>query len=699
MLASVIYLNNISAFINNSTMEKIHGDEKVCIANIANHINYNKNYLRSLSLTVKRTAALSGTFETDDLLRERVRFTEFDDIVYISSQQWNDSQLSYAAFGEQGKKCVEKSLGGEPVISDIIVPPIGATAPRVIFATPVKDSGKVTGVLVATYMKKTLDKFMNDRMVFTIAGSYCYIVQQDGAILASTKRDARSSGIINIHNVISASEDPITVKNMRTLFDDMRVGRSGSFRYWEDSDRILSYAPVGINGWYLLTSVPFSALSDQAKAMLLLSFLLILAVLMALLMLGLYIFKELEDSFNVIESANEEISFLYNAVSGGIVSARQVGEDWEIVNANDGFYRTLGYTRDQFKEKVKFFTDVICAPTREDAYDSIVRQVKENGRIKFDICTVTYAGEKKWVRFEGQESRAKYDQRTMLGILTDIDSEKKALEAAVDSSMRDSLTNLWNKASTEKLISERISNLPQGEQGVFILLDIDNFKNVNDSLGHLFGDAVISELARSLRTIFRDTDIVGRVGGDEFVVFMSGIKDMALTKRKIDEVHNIFRRTFKNKGRTYPVSCTIGFTLYPEHGTTYEELMDNADTALYIAKRSGKDTDLCYCEADGKQIAKPAPLTAFYADERPEDAAAQKNFRDNIAEYILKIFYEYNDTDKSMDLLLDFVGNSFNVGRIEVATFSDDASRVSAVYEWCKDGVASTFDQRQNIPS
>ncbi len=133
----------------------------------------------------------------------------------------------------------------------------------------------------------------------------------------------------------------------------------------------------------------------------------------------------------------------------------------------------------------------------------------------------------------------------VVGILSDIDEQKRKLQTAEESAMKDPLTQLYNKVSTKALIEEYIS--ANQNQGAFMMLDIDNFKRVNDTLGHLYGDAVLSELAHTLKSLFRDTDIIGRVGGDEFVVFMTNINELAVIRTKAERILSAFKRPFRTE--------------------------------------------------------------------------------------------------------------------------------------------------------
>ena len=122
---------------------------------------------------------------------------------------------------------------------------------------------------------------------------------------------------------------------------------------------------------------------------------------------------------------------------------------------------------------------------------------------------------------------------------------------------------------------------------------MDDFKHVNDTLGHMFGDDVLCCVAKRVLGCFRHTDIVARYGGDEFVVFVNGISRMDLEKR-LQQLCNMFRYPYRNEEISYKISGSLGAAMFPEDGRTYQELLDRADSALYAAKERGKDQFVLY---------------------------------------------------------------------------------------------------------
>ncbi len=157
----------------------------------------------------------------------------------------------------------------------------------------------------------------------------------------------------------------------------------------------------------------------------------------------------------------------------------------------------------------------------------------------------------------------------------------------------DLLTGVLNKLATESKIKEYISANPDG-QGTLILIDVDNFKKINDKMGHAFGDEVLRNLGLRLKTLYRATDIVGRIGGDEFVVFLKDISDMEIVEREARKLEIFFRDFEVGEYTKYSVNASLGATIYPVDGRSFEELYKNADDALYYVKQNGKNKLVFY---------------------------------------------------------------------------------------------------------
>ncbi|MEG1847550.1 MAG: GGDEF domain-containing protein, partial [Lachnospiraceae bacterium] len=130
-------------------------------------------------------------------------------------------------------------------------------------------------------------------------------------------------------------------------------------------------------------------------------------------------------------------------------------------------------------------------------------------------------------------------------------------------------------------------------QALLFLIDIDNFKKINDTMGHAFGDEVLKTIGAKLKMEFRKSDICGRVGGDEMLIFLKDIEDGRL-QCEAERVIAIYKNFGVGEYVKYTVTASIGAAVYSRDGKTFEELYKAADQALYRAKRNGKNQLMFY---------------------------------------------------------------------------------------------------------
>ena len=178
----------------------------------------------------------------------------------------------------------------------------------------------------------------------------------------------------------------------------------------------------------------------------------------------------------------------------------------------------------------------------------------------------------------------------------------------------DLLTELLNKISTENKIKEYLSGEGKDKTCMMCVLDIDNFKKINDTMGHAFGDEVLATLGKRIRTEFRVTDIIGRTGGDEFIIFLKDLKDDSIIEREAGRVAGFFKDITVGTYTRYSPTASIGAAIYPRDGVDYESMYKAADTALYKAKKRGKNQLAFFSEAteedklEAEKAGKPKPI-------------------------------------------------------------------------------------------
>ena len=183
----------------------------------------------------------------------------------------------------------------------------------------------------------------------------------------------------------------------------------------------------------------------------------------------------------------------------------------------------------------------------------------------------------------------------ILVVMRDI-SSKKAIEKKIHHlAYHDSLTDFPNRRSFMNQLRNEMLDRNKTKYSMSILfIDLDNFKNVNDQLGHDIGDSILKNAADNIRNAIRPTDLAARMGGDEFIVMLKSVKDQEETNEIVKRILSNFRSNFKVEGEDYLVTCSIGVANFPEHGESAEELIKNAANALSRVKDGTKNDFLIF---------------------------------------------------------------------------------------------------------
>lgn len=280
----------------------------------------------------------------------------------------------------------------------------------------------------------------------------------------------------------------------------------------------------------------------------------------------------------------------------------------------------------------------------------------------------------------------------LLGLITDIDDLKRAALSLKEQAERDALTKLLNKSSTQLLIAEHMTDREPNTLSAMMILDLDNFKAVNDGYGHLYGDTVLAEIGGSLRKLFRAHDIVGRIGGDEFLIFLKDIPNEQMLRERCSLLLLTFRELFERFVPDLEVSCSIGVSLAPQHGTTYNELFRHADAVLYQIKKNGKN-DFGFYDPVRTNASTGGVSTISRIDSDEQPGMADNSF----VYYVFRSLYDSSDVEKTVDELLEYIGQELNVSRTYIFENSEDNLSCSNTFEWCNEGITPEKEFLQNV--
>lgn len=205
-------------------------------------------------------------------------------------------------------------------------------------------------------------------------------------------------------------------------------------------------------------------------------------------------------------------------------------------------------------------------------------------------------GKPSWVRFEMHVTKDPHNDDLLAFIyFKDIDRQHREMERLKELAKRDQMTGLYNHDTTIDLIKQYLSADGTEGQHALLVIDINRFKAVNDRYGHLQGDLIIVDVAKRIQSVFRRDDIVGRVGGDEFMVLIKNVSAYEMVEKKICELEEATHFVFKNSTTDAEIGCSIGMALYTGSEMDFDELYRMADAAMYAVKERKRGVHEANC--------------------------------------------------------------------------------------------------------
>jgi len=184
-----------------------------------------------------------------------------------------------------------------------------------------------------------------------------------------------------------------------------------------------------------------------------------------------------------------------------------------------------------------------------------------------------------------------------IAIKQDITQRKTAEKQIQFLAYYDALTGLPNRTLLQDRLSKALASARRQKDKVALLFfDLDGFKNVNDSFGHSSGDLVLQDVAKRLKKRTREQDTVARIGGDEFLIVLTNVKDIADAAVAANRLMDTLSAKFVVQGHSLGISCSVGISIFPEHGMDVETLLKNADAAMYSVKENGRNNFQFFAE-------------------------------------------------------------------------------------------------------
>lgn len=483
-----------------------------------------------------------------------------------------------------------KSLAGKTAVITASFDEDGGPA-NVRISARVQPENGATGVLFATLDGVNFAKLLETQAYQGAA--FSVVIDSEGTVLFTEGKESLFESGSNVFDVVNDQTlDPeYSVAELRNELGDNKIIET-HFAYGVESYHAV-YIKVDVGDWYVATFAPGSAANyiQRQVSVYQLGMLFIMLVVGISLSIQSYLheratIQKLENDKDLLQQSAQRYQlitrlsnevFFYVDLQTGKVS---FNENFELmfgfpppvcsIGSIDRYYKL-------FVEEDRVFFEAVVQGLLDGATE-----------VTEEVRMVDAHGLARWKRIEifavlGQDGRAV----EFVGKIADIHHQKKSMQKLIRQADSDPLTKLLNRGALERSVKEFLAGDGQNGRHALLFLDLDRFKQVNDTLGHAIGDELLVDFAEGMRRLFRSGDFLSRTGGDEYVVFVKNIAQDDVAYEKAAALGEEMEQLSRKVG--LPVSVSIGIAIYDRDGETFERLYKAADKALYRVKKQGRN--------------------------------------------------------------------------------------------------------------
>lgn len=288
-------------------------------------------------------------------------------------------------------------------------------------------------------------------------------------------------------------------------------------------------------------------------------------------------------------------------------------------------------------------------------------------------------------------------RKRAIGKITNINDQVEKTLKLKARAHRDPMTELYNSVSVRKLVEQAIFASAPDSLHAMVVIDIDEFKRINDLYGHLSGDKSLIKLARILQEVTTEDDYVGRVGGDEFVFFLRNISGLKSVTDLLNQIYGIIKNSAEVSTEVPSFTCSMGVSLFPRDGCDYSKLFETADTALYSAKLKGKNRYEIYSDTS---------IATLYQSRIEEFSSIgsekiRKPMKYTIVQGILDILCHSSNPSEAIVTSLGLAASYYNLSRAVVYRYKPENRKLfDCIYEWVsneKNSLAENYREAAGV--
>jgi diguanylate cyclase (GGDEF)-like protein/PAS domain S-box-containing protein len=514
------------------------------------------------------------------------------------------------------------ALGGQKNISNPISSRAGG-ALVITFASPITFNKEIKGVLFSIEDIETLSEISDS----VTLGDYgrSYIVDSEGTIIAHKDRNL----VKERTNPIREQQEGNYDKSVYNFFINIQESEKGGGHYLFDGEEVYAgYSRIGGTDWSFVISAPKSQIFKSLDRVY--YFTIFMLALLLLVSSGAQIYTKY-----LWKSLEGEKAFSGIAIETANLIIISINANGVIYDFNKYAELKLGYEKSEIIGKIKLidlvsekhidnynkFMDFILKKENVDSYELPLTGKSKETLYIFWSTSIPYEYGKNIINMMGvdltdkvelvKELADKHEELTAL--YTELQLSEDALKKQYDELINnqetiynlayfDSLTGLPNKAHLEKLFDSSIKD--KETPSALLFFDLDNFKCINDALGHYIGDKLLIQVGERIKEMLRERHWGSRMGGDEFMILINGFSDINEVELYAEKLFMFIESVYHIENMPINISMSMGIAIYPEHGKDFNELMKSADTAMNKAKETGKRKYVLYNQEMNDEFVK-----------------------------------------------------------------------------------------------
>ncbi len=547
----------------------------------------------SLSLLGK---CITNLEESNSIMLKKQMSAEadlFDGIVIVDKEGSFICKYGKSGIGNVNKdNAFMQALEGKSTVSEELVTGKNGGQELVIYSPVTGNDGKVSAVLAASLSESTLTSYIEEKI--TGSGLCAAIINDRGRVMYGSSNVTEVIGKAGTSYFSFIKTCRVITKDIGTDYiqNSMRERKEIFIEYsYAKKDYVSACMPVGINNCYIVYVADAASFGTgnakfNASSVLIPILIADIVIIFALLIYhisGRVKLVKLLDNYDILNKQEGAVLFEYTFSPKRIELfgnfSHVTGEKFQPL-VGEAVYDVYEYVHEDdssIRGRLHEFFD-----SKEKVFSSEVRVIDKNGSYGWYRLTGTM--------FRDTDGSCQRFVGKIVNANKQISMEKNLVQRAEN----DLLTGVLNKKTIEAKITEQLKDRHEGRNYIFFMVDLDNFKNVNDTLGHIFGDKAIADTALALTGIFHSNAFIGRLGGDEFAVF--AIYDafdeeslMEFIIKNAEKICEANRREYSDGANTVKISSSVGISISPRDGRDFELLYRRADEALYNSKNTGKN--------------------------------------------------------------------------------------------------------------